>query len=105
MRRLYSIRLPGGATLTLGERPLVVGILNVTPDSFAEQGPRLDPASAADLAVRMEAEGADLIDVGGESSRPGARAVSAAEESARVIPVLRAVAGRLRVPISVDTSK
>ncbi len=81
-----------------------MGILNVTPDSFAS--PALaDPAAAADAALRMEADGADLIDVGGESTRPGALPVSSAEEAARVIPVLRALAGRLRVPISVDTSK
>jgi dihydropteroate synthase len=82
-----------------------MGILNVTPDSFAEAAPRTDPAACADLALAMEAEGADLVDVGGESTRPGAEIVSAADELARVLPVLRALAGRLRVPISVDTYK
>jgi len=82
-----------------------MGILNVTPDSFAERGARLDPAAAADDGVRMEADGADLIDVGGESTRPGAEPVSADEERARVLPVIRALRGRVRVPISIDTYK
>ena len=82
-----------------------MGILNVTPDSFAESSPRMDPAAAVDVALRMEAEGADLVDIGGESARPGAEAVSAEEELARVLPVVGALAGRLRIPISVDTYK
>jgi dihydropteroate synthase len=82
-----------------------MGVLNVTPDSFAESSPILDPAQALDAALRMEAEGADLIDVGGESTRPGAAAVSADEERARVLPVVERLAGRLRIPISIDTYK
>jgi dihydropteroate synthase len=82
-----------------------MGILNVTPDSFAEARTRLDPAVAIDAALQMEAEGADLIDVGGESTRPGAEAVSADEEAARVLPVIRGLAARLRIPISIDTYK
>ena len=89
----------------MGERCLVMGILNVTPDSFAEPVARLDPAVAVDAALRMEADGADVIDIGGESTRPGAELVTADVEAARVLPVLDALAGRLRVPISVDTSK
>jgi dihydropteroate synthase len=104
-RRSYSISLPGGGLLALGERCLVMGILNVTPDSFAESTRRLDPAVAIDAALRMEADGADLIDLGGESTRPGADPVSAGEELARILPVLNGLAGRLRVPISVDTYK
>jgi dihydropteroate synthase len=91
--------------LPLGERPLVMGILNVTPDSFAERAPLTDAAEALDRALRMEAEGADLVDVGGESSRPGAAAVPLEEELARVLPVLQAVVPRVKVPISVDTTK
>ena len=91
--------------LSLGDRPLVMGILNVTPDSFANERPCLDTRTAVELACRMEAEGADLVDVGGESSRPGATPVTLDDEMARVIPVVRALAGRLRVPISVDTCK
>jgi len=82
-----------------------MGILNLTPDSFAEEVPVRDAAAAVDAALRMEADGADLIDVGGESTRPGAEPVTAAEEVARVIPVITALAGKLRVPISVDTYK
>ena len=80
-----------------------MGILNVTPDSFA--GGVTDPDLAADLALRMEADGADIIDVGGESTRPGADPVSEADELARVVPVIERLAGRLRVPVSIDTHK
>jgi len=82
-----------------------MGILNVTPDSFAETSSRLDPAVVIDAALRMEADGADLIDVGGESTRPGSEPVSAHDELARILPVLRGLAGRLRIPVSVDTYK
>ena len=82
-----------------------MGILNVSPDSFAEASPVRDAATAVDAALRMEADGADLIDVGAESTRPGAEPVAAAEELARVIPVITALAGKMRVPISVDTYK
>jgi dihydropteroate synthase len=82
-----------------------MGILNVTPDSFAEASPRLDAAAAVDWALQMEAAGADLIDVGGESTRPGAEPVGAREELARVLPVLKALTGRVRVPVSIDTYK
>jgi dihydropteroate synthase len=91
--------------LHLGERPLVMGILNVTPDSFAEIRAKVDPDRAVAAALEMEAEGADLIDVGGESTRPGADPLSAADELARILPVLAGLAGRLRVPLSVDTYK
>jgi len=104
-RQRYSMPLPGGGVLDLGERTLVMGILNVTPDSFAEAAPRTDPARAVDDALRMEADGADIIDVGGESTRPGAEPVTAEEELARVVPVVRRLAGRLRVPVSIDTYK
>ena len=103
-RRPYLVPLPNGSGLALDERPLVMGILNVTPDSFAE-AERLDSPRAVDAALAMEAAGADIIDVGGESTRPGPRAVSAAEELSRVLPVLRALAGRVRVPLSIDTYK
>jgi dihydropteroate synthase len=102
-RRPYTIPLPG-RVLELGPRCLVMGILNVTPDSFADPT-HLDPAAAVDAALRMEADGADIIDVGGESTRPGARAVSADDELARILPVLTALCGRIRVPLSIDTSK
>jgi dihydropteroate synthase len=82
-----------------------MGILNVTPDSFADGGLWADASGAVDAGLRMEAEGADIIDVGGESTRPGAMALSLDEELARVMPVIEGLAGRLRVPISIDTYK
>src|SRR5499427_10765668 len=103
-RRVYAVPLAGGQ-LTLGARCLVMGILNVTPDSFADERPLLDPAVAIDAALRMEADGADLVDVGGESTRPGADPLSAEDELSRVLPVVRGLAARLRIPISVDTYK
>jgi dihydropteroate synthase len=104
-RASFTVPLPSGAALTLGERCLVMGILNVTPDSFAERERRADPAAAVDAALAMEAGGADIIDVGGESTRPGADTVSEADELARVVPVIAALARRLRAPISIDTTK
>jgi dihydropteroate synthase len=101
-RRSYTIQLPSGP-LTLGERCLVMGIVNVTPDSFAEASHSLDSATVIDRAIRMEEEGADLLDVGGESTRPGTEPVAASEELLRVLPVVKALARRARVPISVDT--
>jgi len=84
-------------------RPLVMGIVNVTPDSFSDGGLFTDPRSAVAHARRLVAAGADVIDVGGESSRPGAHPVSAAVEAARVLPVIEALAGHVRV--SIDTAK
>ena len=82
-----------------------MGVINVTPDSFSDGGVALDPEFAADLAVALEAAGADLIDIGAESTRPGATPVGTAAELARVRPVLRALAKRVSVPISIDTYK
>jgi dihydropteroate synthase len=82
-----------------------MGILNITPDSFADGGLHLDLAKAVEAGVRMEADGADIIDVGGESTRPGAEPLPADEELRRVIPVIGALAGRVRIPISIDTYK
>lgn len=109
-RRIYRVPLPAGRVLSLGDRCLVMAILNVTPDSFGDavrfvSAGTVDVASTVEAALRMEAAGADVIDVGGESTRPGAAPVTAGEESARVIPVIRALAGRLQIPISVDTCK
>lgn len=85
--------------------PRVMGILNITPDSFSDGGRYLDPAVAVTRARQMVAEGAAIIDVGGESTRPGAAAVAVEEEIARVVPVIQALAAELPVPVSVDTSK
>ena len=104
-RPTFAIPLPDGRTLQLGERTLVMGILNVTPDSFADAGLHLDPGAAEAAAAEMEARGADLIDVGGESTRPGAGIISHEEEIARIQPVLRRLSRTIRIPVSVDTSK
>ena len=87
------------------ERPLIMGILNVTPDSFSDGGRYATVDQAVEQALQLEEEGADLLDIGGESTRPGAPAVSATEESTRVLPVIEALANRLTIPISVDTWK
>jgi len=104
-RRRYSVPLPDGRTLALGERTLVMGILNVTPDSFSDGGALQGVAAAVDTALRMVEAGADLIDVGGESTRPGATPVPENEELRRVVPVVEALAARIQVPISIDTYK
>ncbi len=103
-RRKYALRLPK-RQLPLGRRTLVMGVLNVTPDSFSDGGLWVDPARAVRHALEMERAGADIIDIGAESARPGSRGISADEELRRLLPVLRKLRGRLRVPISVDTSK
>jgi len=92
-------------TLEWHERPLVMGILNVTPDSFSDGGRYLDPEQALDRALEMEAEGADIIDIGGESTRPGATPISAEVELARILPVVRRLRKQLAIPLSVDTWK
>jgi dihydropteroate synthase len=89
----------------LGRRTLLMGVLNVTPDSFSDGGAYLDPERALDQALAMMDAGADLIDVGGESTRPGADPVSAEEESRRVLPVIALLARRGIGPISIDTTK
>lgn len=83
----------------------VMGILNVTPDSFSDGGMYLDPDNALEQALRLEAEGADVLDLGAESTRPGSEAVSEDEERRRLMPVLRSLLPRLRIPISIDTQK
>jgi dihydropteroate synthase len=85
--------------------PVVMGVLNVTPDSFSDGGRYVELSGAVERALRMAEEGAGIIDVGGESTRPGAAPVGAGEELERVLPVIEQLAARLPVPISVDTSK
>src|SRR5215468_599635 len=104
-RRSYAVPLPGREPLHLGARTLLMAILNVTPDSFADGGRYLDPDAAADAAIRMAADGADIIDIGGESTRPGAQPVPADEERRRVLPVIERLAPRIDIPISIDTYK
>ncbi len=95
----------GRYKLNLGARTHIMGILNVTPDSFSDGGLYADKEEAVRRAIEMESQGADIIDVGGESTRPAAKAVSAEEECERVIPVIKVLAKRIKVPISIDTSK
>src|SRR5687768_3809853 len=92
-------------TLTIGTRPLVMGIVNVTPDSFSDGGQWLDTSAAVAHAMKLVEQGADVLDVGGESTRPGAEPVSLQEESNRVVPVVTELAKRTAVPISIDTTK
>ena len=89
-------------TLLLGERTLLMGVLNVTPDSFSDGGLYLDAQRAIDRALEIERQGADLIDIGGESTRPGSEATSIEEELRRVLPVLEGLRGSLNIPISID---
>lgn len=95
----------GRHRLELGRRTCIMGILNVTPDSFSDGGRFLDPRSAVEQGLRLAAEGADIIDVGGESTRPFAEPVSIDEEIRRVVPVIAGLAEKIRIPISIDTSK
>jgi len=101
--RRFTIALPAGGSLALGDRTLVMGVVNVTPDSFSDGGATFDPARAVEAGVRMADEGADVIDVGGESTRPGAEPLEEAEERRRVVPVVERLAKEVRVPLSVDT--
>jgi len=103
-RRKFRLRLPS-RRLVLGERTLIMGVLNVTPDSFSDGGLFLDPEAAVARAIAMEASGADIIDIGGESTRPGSGGISADEELRRIIPVIEGLRGKIGIPISVDTSK
>jgi len=104
-RRRFAVPLPDGRTLALGERTLVMGIINVTPDSFSDGGDLMDAQRAIDAGVRMVEDGADLLDVGGESTRPGAQPLAEEEERRRVLPVIEGLASRIQIPISIDTYK
>ena len=104
-RPLFEISVMG-RKVRLGERTLIMGVLNATPDSFSDGGLYLDPVAAIRRGVEMARQGADWIDVGGESTRPGSRPVTAVEELARVLPVIKGLRRRLpSIPISIDTTK
>lgn len=105
MNRSSGIWSFGTRSMDLSLRPHIMGILNVTPDSFSDGAAFLDTGRAVERALEMEAEGADSIDIGGESTRPFAEPVSEQEELGRVIPVIERLAGRLGIPISIDTWK
>ncbi len=91
--------------IQLGDRTLIAGVLNVTPDSFSDGGRYADPDAAYARALEIEEQGADLLDIGAESTRPGSQRISEAEEKRRIIPVLKRLRGKLGIPISVDTYK
>jgi dihydropteroate synthase len=99
------VPLPGGRVLRFEARPLVMGVLNVTPDSFSDGGRHDDDARAIAHGLQLAAEGADVLDIGGESTRPGYTPVSADDEIARVEPVIRALAAQIATPLSIDTMK
>lgn len=101
-RKRFRLRLRT-RTLILGERTLIMGVLNVTPDSFSDAGAYLDSAAAVARALQLEHDGADILDVGGESTRPGASSVAWEEQLRRILPVIQELRGKLRIPISVDT--
>ena len=105
IQSMNSWHIGGGRTLPIGGRTLVMGILNVTPDSFSDGNQFSSLEKALSHAEQMIAEGADIIDVGGESTRPGAVPVSAEEEIQRVVPVIEVLANRTQIPISIDTTK
>ncbi|MBZ5500860.1 MAG: dihydropteroate synthase [Acidobacteriia bacterium] len=104
LRKKFTLWLPS-RRLVLGERTLVMGVLNVTPDSFSDGGVYFGADAAVARAIELERAGADILDIGGESTRPGAQAISAEEERRRILPVLEKLRGRLSIPVSVDTSK
>ncbi len=104
MRKLFYWKLKQ-RELRLGDRTVLMGVLNVTPDSFSDGGKYADPDRAFARAVELEEQGADIIDIGAESTRPGSARISAAEEMRRLIPVLKRLKDQLGMPISVDTYK
>jgi dihydropteroate synthase len=103
-RKIFRLRLRSRA-LMMGERTLVMGVLNVTPDSFSDGGKFFRVADAVKAALAMEQGGADILDIGAESTRPGSTGISGEEELERLLPVLHALRGRLKIPISIDTQK
>lgn len=102
---LEGAAVAGGEPLVWGRRTYVMGVINLTPDSFSGDGLAGDARAAVELARRLEGEGADFLDLGAESTRPGHRPVSEGEELRRLLPAVEAVAGRVGIPVSVDTGK
>ena len=102
---LTELTVANGEILSWGRRTYVMGVINVTPDSFSGDGLKGDVKAAVEQAVRFEGAGADFLDIGAESTRPGHRPVEEAEELVRLLPPLEAVAGQVSIPVSVDTWK
>jgi dihydropteroate synthase len=105
MEKRHFVWKLAGREVLLGERTLLMGVLNVTPDSFSDGGKYLDPDRAFARAIELEEQGADIIDIGAESTKPGSQRISEAEELRRLVPVLKRLHGKLTIPISVDTYK
>ena len=103
-RKKFCVKLPS-RTLALGERTLIMGVLNVTPDSFSDGGLHFDSDAAVARAFEIEHQGADILDIGAESTRPSSEGISAEEELRRLLPVLEKLRGKLKIPVSIDTSK
>src|SRR5277367_4108161 len=103
-RKIFHLRLPTH-TLVLGKRTLLMGVVNITPDSFSDGGKFLSPDRAIEHALSLQKAGADILDIGAESTRPGSVGISAVEELRRLLPVLQALRGKLKIPISIDTRK
>ena len=91
--------------IVIGERTLIMGIINATPDSFSDGGRYASPQKAIEVGMRMAEEGADILDIGGESTRPGSDAVSVEEELRRVLPIILGLAAKVSIPLSIDTMK
>lgn len=103
-RKIFRLQLPA-RTLTLGKRTLLMGVLNVTPDSFSDGGKFLTADRAFDQALALQKAGADILDIGAESTRPGSTGITISEELRRLLPVLQALRGKLKIPLSIDTRK
>jgi dihydropteroate synthase len=104
VRKVFQLRL-AKRTLVLGKKTLVMGVLNITPDSFSDAGKFLSPRQAIQHALALEKAGADILDIGAESTRPGSAEISVVEELRRLLPVLQALRGKIKIPISIDTRK
>jgi dihydropteroate synthase len=104
IRKRFRLRLRS-RVLVLGERTLIMGVLNITPDSFSDGGKYLDSEAAVAHGLQMEKDGAEVLDIGGESTRPGATPITSEEELRRILSVIQMLRGRLRIPMSVDTQR
>ncbi|HEY4907709.1 MAG TPA: dihydropteroate synthase [Candidatus Acidoferrum sp.] len=104
IRKIFRLRL-AKRTLVLGKKTLVMGVLNITPDSFSDGGKFFSPQQAIQHALAMQKAGADILDIGAESTRPGSAEISVVEELRRLLPVLQALRGKIKIPISIDTRK
>ncbi|MBI4650869.1 dihydropteroate synthase [Candidatus Desantisbacteria bacterium] len=101
----FILKFPSGYTIPLNKKTCIMGILNITPDSFSDGGDFFSIDSAVKQAVSLQEEGADILDIGGESSRPGSKQISVEEELSRIVPILKELISIIKIPISVDTYK